>query len=101
MGVVILLGGGDVTTSHTTLWLANNSQSFCSYWYPTYSRCLFDGSEDAYTSSLGLVVRALSSRWFFFSSLMLILTHIEIMEQAAKGGLLKLQFKDFEFIAFL
>jgi hypothetical protein len=32
---------------------------------------------------------------------MLILTHIEIMEQAAKGGLLKLQFKDFEFIAFL
>jgi len=27
-----------------------------------------------------------------------ILTHIEITEQVAKGGLLNMQFKDFEFI---
>jgi hypothetical protein len=46
------------------------------------------GSEDAYITGLGIVVRVSSSKWNSFSSPMSDLAHVNIREQAAKGGLL-------------
>ena len=86
---------------HLILLVVGQFRVFSSYWYLTYSHCLLGGSEDAYTNSLGLVVRVSNKTWSCLFSPMLDSGHIDITKQATEGGLLKLHFKDLELILFL